>query len=139
MMQLSKTDRVYMNDVNMYGNIVRTGILGLKKSDSLVILGDNGVMKAYSGNCCCSVISASTSTNKSGEKFNLPLDVKTIGADILTDAKVPKLKQMKIFSNYLGLTSAEQRVYTTKWESISNGSDSEKKKFMLNMVTKLDI
>lgn len=136
-MQLTKTERVYLNDINMYGNVVRTGFLGLKKSSSIVVLTDNGIMKAYAASQMCCIISASTKTNSMGETFDIPLDVKTIGAAILSEQGVTKLKQIRIFSKYLELEGHEQLKYVNKWKTISSGSHSEKTTFLMDLSNEL--
>lgn len=136
-MQLTKTDRVYLNDLKMYGNVVRVGFLGLKSSSSVVILTDNGIMKAYAASQMSCIIPTSTKTNSMGETFDIPLDLKTIGSSILSEQGVPKIKQIMIFSKYLELQGHEQLKYCNKWNTISSGSHSEKTTFIMDIYNEL--
>lgn len=136
-MHLTKGERVFLTDINSYGNIVRYGFLGLKMSSSVVILTDNGTMKAYAASQICCIVNVSTKKNEMGETFELPLDVKSIGSSILSEQGVSKLKQNSFFLKYHELDNHKQIEYLNEWNIISVGSHNEKTTFIMNMIKKL--
>ena len=138
-MHLVKGERVFLTDTNSYGNIVRYGILGLKMSSSIVVLTDNGRMKAYTAKKTCCIVNLSTKKNDMGETFELPLDLRSIGSSILSEQRVSNLKQNCFFSKYNELEHHKQIEYLNEWNIICLGSHNEKTTFIMNMMKKLEI
>lgn len=134
-MGISAKDRVFVCDIRQYGNVSRTNILGFSKSGSYVVTCDNGKQMMYVGDKTKHVVCSQSSENDIGEKFLLPIDLKTIGLEIMKDNDVTPINRSKILEGFSKLSDEEHGYYRTEYSKVA--SDKTKtKKFVMSICNK---
>lgn len=129
-------DRVFMCDIREYGTVSRTGVLGIKTSESYLVTSDSGKNFMYTGTVAKYVVCVKTSTNHCGSKFLLPLDLKTIGSAIMKDSGLTPRKMMKIYANFSDLSDEDHQRYRDEYSLVSSSADKTKS-FVLDICNKL--
>ena len=100
---------------------------------------DEAPGKGVVGEAALKVV-ANSETKKNGldEEIALPLDVRTVGINVLDQMGVPAETQALMFENWRGKLTKEQRTaYTDQWTQASGASDADKLAFVRGMVKKL--
>ena len=134
-MPYSTGERVFLCDARQYGTITRTGLLGLKKSDSYAVTSDSGKNFMYTGDICRHVVCSKTSTNHCGSKFLLPLDIKTISSSILKDANIPPMKRSMFYVDFSKTSDEEHDSYRKEYNLLSS-DEEEIKDFVMKLYNK---
>ena len=116
-------DRVYLDDNQMYGEVLKKGFLGLNRA--VVMECDDGTRKAYCGDLASQhVIKKETGQNGKGDIVSIPTDVKEVGPSILTAMGIPPEDQGSLYQKFIALEPSVQQEKIQYW--VDNNSDSEK-------------
>ena len=116
-------DRVYLDDNQQYGAVLKKGFLGLTKA--VVMECDDGTCKAYCGDSATQhVIKKETGENGKGEIVNLPTDVKEVGPSILSGLGISTEDQGALFQKFIALEPSVRQEKVQYW--VDNNSDPEK-------------
>ena len=89
-MSITILGRKFTLDQDQYGTIMRTNVLGL--SEAPAILMDDGTYRAYFGdNVPAQLVDPSTGKNGVGEPYTLPLDVKIVAHNYLSNVTFTRI------------------------------------------------
>ena len=109
--------RAFVTDKSYFGNVQRTNVLGLSYAPEITL--DSTVTVAYFGaNSTSQIVNAATGLNGNGETFPLPLDVKMIGYEYLSQMGVSATQQEAMLAAWLALPPEVSKQYTDDWEAL---------------------
>lgn len=111
---VSKGARVYISSKKMFGEVVRTRMLG---TDAVVVQCDNGSLQAACGeDILDEIVDKSTLKNGRGKNKTLPTDVKVIGPQVLETFGVDERTRATLFQKFMVLEESVQLEKATYWE-----------------------
>lgn len=113
-MHVHPGDRAYLPSADMFGDVTRDTILGLKKG--CVVRSDDGRMTAYLGNVASTVVEKSTGKDGDGNAVDVPTDVKVIGPAVLDKFEINETDQFAMFHKFVLLDSTTRREKAKFWE-----------------------
>ena len=119
-MPINKDDRVFVCDLREYGTVTRTGILGLKKGGSYAISCDSGKNVMYTGKITKHVVSSVSCMNDYGDRYILPIDLKTLGDSCMKDMGLSPLERSKICVKFSKLPDKEHQEYRERYSTIED-------------------
>jgi hypothetical protein len=136
MSKISIGGRVYVADIDDFAYKQRTM---LNIADSAVILADTGLKKGYVGIVAKEkLVDPITSTNALDVPFDLPLDWRVTGIQILDGFGVPKVTQGAMFDNFINNYTVEQRrTFIDMYKSIDPNDSAALSSFVNNMLSML--
>ena len=129
-------DRVFMCDTREYGTVTRTRVLGLKKSGSYAVVTDSGRTFMYTGSPTKHIVCSKTLCNEFGEKYSLPLDLKTISESILHEEGVSPKKRYDLYLKFAKISDEEHGVYRDAYTLVSS-SKEKTRDFVMDVLNKL--
>lgn len=111
---VSKGTRVYISSKKMFGEVVRTTMLG---TDAVVVQCDNGSLQAACGeDVLDEVVDKATSKNGRGTEKTIPTDVKVIGPQVLETFGVDERTRATLFQKFMVLEESVRLEKATYWE-----------------------
>lgn len=111
---VSKGTRVYLSKQKMFGDVVKTKMLG---TDAVVVQCDNGSLQVACGKDVLEeVVDKSTSKNGRGSSRTLPTDVKVIGPQVLESFGVDEQTRAVLFQKFMVLEESVRLEKATYWE-----------------------
>ena len=131
-------DRTFVTALNDFGTVTYTSFLGLSMAP--VITTDDGTKIGIAGqNAMEQIVPTATGENLLGDPVAVPIDVKMVGIQQLTEAGIAPDVQAAMFSNWrANFTAAQRAVYTEQWSSvIAQGSAADQALFVEGMVALL--
>lgn len=112
---VSKGSRVYISSKKMFGEVVRTTMLG---TDSVVVQCDDGSLQAACGeDVLDEVVDKATSKNGRGNNKTLPTDVKVIGPQVLESFGVDEQTRAALFQKFMVLEESVRLEKASYWEA----------------------
>jgi hypothetical protein len=134
--QVSVGERAYLKTKDIYGTVVRNNTLNLNNSP--VLLRDDGKLEAFLGMKRTDVVNPVTLSDGMGIFENVPIDVRTTGIAMLTQAGIPNETQAVMFDNWLNKLTKEQRsTMTDQWNSVDKTDAAALGAFLQTMVSSL--
>lgn len=136
-MSLSQGTRTFVVDIEEFGDVVRTNMLGLTSAP--VVVADDQTLKGACGQRAKeNVVIVASKKNLLDVTVTVPVDVRIVGIAQLTAAGVPSATQALMFDNWrTKLIRADRLAYTVQWEAASAGTPAEAAAFVQLMVTTL--
>lgn len=135
-MEIAKGTRTYLKDVDDFGTVQRTNLLGLQNTP--VVLLDDGSARAFAGERRAEVVDVAAKVNVLGDPVpSVPLDVFAVGATQLTEFGVPPAQQTSIFKKWRTLPDDQKRVFVEQWESLDTSDQASLNAFLQMMVDNL--
>lgn len=129
--------RTYIPFAKDFGNIERPSFLGLVNAPVLTM--DDGTLIGLAGqNVLTELVPTDTKTNFLNEPVDVPLDVKVVGTQTLTEMGIAADVQATMFTNWrTKLTDAQRTDYTNQWMQASAGTPDQQKAFVDGMISEL--
>lgn len=120
-----------------FADVVRTNFLGLK--DCPVVRMDDGRIVGYAGpKVQTDLVDKVTGKNGLDQAVALPLDVKIVGVDALTQFGVTPEVQTAMFTRWMTVLTAQQKAdYTAQWEAALAAGGTQLSEFLSGMVAAL--
>ena len=137
MVHVSEGERTYIKDIDEFGDVTRSGFLGLT-SGGAVVECDDGIMRAYCGTDYPSQLVNKTS-GKDGHDVDqtVPTDVKTVGVEILTAEGLDEKSQQSLFQKFMVMSSEQRREKVDGWVANKDNA-SNKSAFISEILSLLD-
>ena len=111
---VSKGTRVYLTSAKMFGEVVKTSMLG---TDAVVVECDNGSLKVACGEKLLDeVVDLSSSKDGRGFVKALPVDIKMVGPKVLESFGVNEQTRAALFQKFLVLEESVQLEKATYWK-----------------------
>lgn len=134
--EIAKGTRAYLKDVNDFGTVQRTNLLGLQNSPVVVL--DDGTARAFAGGRRREVVDVATKVDVLGNPVPLvPVDVFKVGAVQLTEFGVPEAQQTEIFKKWRLLPEAQKTEFIHRWEGLDTSDIASLNAFLQMMVDEL--
>ena len=114
-MHVHPGDRAYLPMSDMFGDITRDSILGLKKA--CVVRCDDGRLTAFCGNVASTVVDKDSAKDGSGNSMDVPTDVKVIGPSALSKFDINETDQFAMFHKFILLDRSVRREKAAFWEA----------------------
>lgn len=136
MSHVSVGERVYVKDIDVFGDIVRKTVLGV---DAVSLLDDEGNTTAFFGTKVESdIVNKQTGLDGSGAEVQVPVDVKEEGVEVLSAMNVSAEEQRLMFVKFMGMFDQEtRRSYVADWNENKDDPDL-REAFLAGMVNDLD-
>jgi len=131
MAQVAQGDRAYLKSSGLFGDVTRTNLLNL--ANSPVLLRDDGVQVAFAGDETHEVVNKVTASDGVGS-VTVPVDVRLVGVQLLTQAGVSAATQATMFDNFVKLTKGERDTYVAAFEAVDQSKPDEVRAFLNSMV-----
>ena len=126
--------RTYLQDVETFGNIQRTSVLGL--ANSPVIGLDTGRSVAYFGAQRTKVVDAVEQKDiATGTSVAVPLDVKTVGYEQLTQLGVPADQQTAALLKWDQLSADARATHISQWLAVDKTDTSAVTTFVTDLMS----
>lgn len=114
-MHVHPGDRAYLPSSDMFGDVTRDSILGLKKA--CVVRSDDGRLTAFCGNVASTVVEKNSAKDGSGNTIDVPTDVKVIGPAVLSKFEINETDQFALFHKFILLDPSVRREKAAFWEA----------------------
>lgn len=136
MTHVSLGDRVYVKGTDMYGDVIRTTVLGVT---AVSLVDDEGTTKAFFGsNLDTGVVAKASGLDGTGATVDLPVDVRGEGVAVLTALNIPPDEQRFRFAKFMGMfDQATRRAYMEDWVAKKDDPD-QKAAFLQGLLADLD-
>jgi hypothetical protein len=135
-MDIAKGSRAFLKDVNDFGTVQRTNLLGLQ--DSPVVLLDDGSARAFAGGRRSEVVNVEAKADGLGNPVStIPLDVFAVGGAQLTEFGVPAAQQTEIFKKWRQLSDTQKASFMEQWEEVDASDQASLNAFLQMMVDAL--
>lgn len=131
MAQVAEGDRAYLKSSGLFGDVKRTNLLNLPHSP--VLLRDDGQLVAFAGEAVHEVVNKATASDGI-ESVTVPVDVRLVGIQLLTQTGVSAEIQAAMFDNYVKLTKEQRDTYVAAFEAVDQSKPAEVKAFLQSMV-----
>jgi hypothetical protein len=132
----SMSDRAFALDKGLYGNVARRNVLGLANAPELVLDDTNRV--AYFGrNVVEKIVDPQTGHDGLGVEHSLPLDVKIIGYQVLTQFGYTAEQQEGLMAAWLVMPQAQKDDYSAQWKVLDTTDIPAVTAFVTSLVTAL--
>lgn len=130
------TDRVFVVDHTVYGNITRP-FLGIEGSK--VIVADTGDLLGYAGQPALEeVVYTATQKNLLNQTFPLPLDFRRVGIQIMTALGIPIETQTTMFNNFItNFTPTQRQAYIAAFDAVDPNDSQAVADFVNQMLALL--
>ena len=114
MTQFTPGERVYVKGTDMFGDIERTTVLGVK---AVSLVDDEGTTKAFFGTTVATgIVGKTTGVDGTGAAVTVPVDVREEGIDVLTAMNITPGEQRLKFVKFMGMfDQATRRAYMEEW------------------------
>ena len=130
---VSEGARAFTLDVNEFGTVNRTNVLGVRNAPELQL--DDGPYRAYFGPWVqASVVDSSTREDGLGIIHNLPLDVKAVGFVWLTQYGYTAEQQEALLGKWRSLSTQEKDTRSSAWGALDKGNTPEALAFITDLV-----
>ena len=117
-MHVTSGERTFVKDDDTFGIVKRTGLFGSTETSCVTVQLDDGSYKAYVGsNQVEQVVNTDTSKDGNGLDVELPIDVKEIGPELLTELGLDATNQAALFQKFMVLPKETRRQKMTDWSS----------------------
>lgn len=110
-------ERVFVQSDDMFGDVTRTTVLGI---NAIGLVDDEGVTRAFFGSKARSDIAQKGSGQTGdGVTVDVPLDVKTEGAGVLSAMNISPAEQGLMFIKFMGMfDKVTRRAYMGEWVKV---------------------
>jgi hypothetical protein len=133
-MQVSNGDRAYLKKAGLFGDVQRTTMLNLPNSP--VLLRDDGLLVGYVGDDTHDIVNKTTASDGL-TSVDVPLDVRVIGIQLLTQHGTSEEVQAKMFTKFVSLPKSERDTFVAAFEAVDQSNVAEVNAFLDNMVAGL--
>jgi hypothetical protein len=134
MAQVQQGDRAYLKKDGLFGDVKRMNLLNLQNSP--VLLRDDNVLVGYVGDKVHDIVNKQTASDGNGT-VQVPVDVRIIGIQLLTQFGVSQETQATMFTNFVGLPKEQRDVFVAAFDAVDQSKPDEVKTFLDNMVAGL--
>ena len=137
MVHVSEGERTYIKDIDEFGDVTRSGFLGLT-SGGAVVECDDGVMRAYCGSEYPSqLVNKTTGKDGHDSDHTVPTDVKIVGVEILTAEGLDEKSQKALFQKFMVMSSVDRQEKINGWVANKDNVDN-RAAFLTEILTLLD-
>lgn len=129
-------ERTYISVRDDFGTVVRPTFLGLQSAP--VVQLDDGTFAGFAGqHALKEVVPVADGKNLDNETVAVPLDVRTVGTQVMNLIGVPSETQAAMFQTFRALDKAQRDELVSQWQSANAGTDQDKAAFVQAMVSQL--
>lgn len=115
MTNVNAGSRVYVVQLQMFGDVVKTKTLG---TNGVVVQCDDGTLRVlYGEDSLKNIVDKSTSKNGHGEISTVPTDVKEIGPMVLEQFGVDEETRASLFQKFMALENGLRSEKAAYWEA----------------------
>src|SRR6476646_2317109 len=123
-------------EISDFGTIERTSFLGL--TNAPVITLDDGRKVGLAGTDALKhVVPVNTGKNLMDETIEVPLDVRTVGIQVMTAMSYSAETQATMFENFVKLPKSQRDEYAGLWLTVKDKTPEEQKTFVEDMIAAL--
>jgi hypothetical protein len=127
--------RTFVKDYEQFANVLRTNLLKLANSPVLQI--DDGTFRGYAGTQKVNVIDCTSLKDLSGALSTVPLDVKSIGNQLLGGIGVTPEIQAAMMTKWLALPLAAKTSFLTRYHALDLTNTEAVTAFLHSMIAAL--
>ena len=129
-------ERVYVKGTDMFGDVIRTTVLGV---EAVGLVDDEGTTKAFFGtNMATGIVGKDVGVDGNGSAVAIPVDVRQEGIEVLTAMNFsPEVQRLK-FVKFMGMfDQATRRAYMDDW-ILKKDDPTQREAFIQGLITDLD-